>query len=298
MTAASASNRAAAVICGVDGSDESLSAALIGAVLAGAFRIDAVAVHAYTEPTTPHGSQAERERGRHASRSRALTTLAECALKHGLDFELEARPGEPAAVIEAVAAERAAPLVAVGSRGRGPFGAAVFGSVSASLIGSGRQPVLVVPPSAAALRTLAGSAVACVFDGAPESRAATAFAARLSDRLGARLVILHARAYVPAAAGALGGVPIADPELDSGREAIERVVDRIVHGAAVDHVEAAGVAAPALAEAAKSEDASLIVVGDSGHGNAVAALLGPPSRRLAAVGPLPVVAVPPPDEPV
>jgi nucleotide-binding universal stress UspA family protein len=40
-------------------------------------------------------------------------------------------------------------MIVVGSRGRGAFKAAFLGSVSTSLIGIARCPVLVVPPGAA-----------------------------------------------------------------------------------------------------------------------------------------------------
>jgi nucleotide-binding universal stress UspA family protein len=40
-------------------------------------------------------------------------------------------------------------LIVVGSRGRGRFKAAFLGSVSNSLVGVARCPVLIVPPGAA-----------------------------------------------------------------------------------------------------------------------------------------------------
>jgi nucleotide-binding universal stress UspA family protein len=47
-----------------------------------------------------------------------------------------------------LADEENAAMVVVGSRGRGAFKAAFLGSVSTSLIGVARRPVLVVPPGA------------------------------------------------------------------------------------------------------------------------------------------------------
>jgi nucleotide-binding universal stress UspA family protein len=47
-----------------------------------------------------------------------------------------------------LADEAAAELIVVGSRGRGGFKGAFLGSVSTSLIGVARCPVLVVPPGA------------------------------------------------------------------------------------------------------------------------------------------------------
>ena len=48
-----------------------------------------------------------------------------------------------------LADEEEAELIVVGSRGRGAFKAAFLGSVSSSVIGVARCPVLVVPPGAA-----------------------------------------------------------------------------------------------------------------------------------------------------
>jgi nucleotide-binding universal stress UspA family protein len=43
-------------------------------------------------------------------------------------------------------------MIVVGSRGRGAFKAAFLGSVSSSLVGVARCPVLIVPPGAAEAR--------------------------------------------------------------------------------------------------------------------------------------------------
>jgi nucleotide-binding universal stress UspA family protein len=54
-----------------------------------------------------------------------------------------------------LADEESAEVIVVGSRGRGAFDAAFLGSVSTSLIGVARCPVLVVPPGFAALAVAA-----------------------------------------------------------------------------------------------------------------------------------------------
>jgi nucleotide-binding universal stress UspA family protein len=57
--------------------------------------------------------------------------------------------GYPAEGLADLADEEGAEMIVVGSRGRGAFKAALLGSVSTSLIGVARCPVLVVPPGAA-----------------------------------------------------------------------------------------------------------------------------------------------------
>jgi nucleotide-binding universal stress UspA family protein len=56
--------------------------------------------------------------------------------------------GLPAERLADIADDEHADLIVVGSRGRGAFRAAFLGSVSSSLVGIARCPVLIVPPGA------------------------------------------------------------------------------------------------------------------------------------------------------
>jgi nucleotide-binding universal stress UspA family protein len=56
--------------------------------------------------------------------------------------------GVPADRLADIADEEDAEFIVVGSRGRGAFKAAFLGSVSISLVGVARCPVLIVPPGA------------------------------------------------------------------------------------------------------------------------------------------------------
>jgi nucleotide-binding universal stress UspA family protein len=75
--------------------------------------------------------------------------LEEMAEKAGLaTAERRVCSGMAAERLADLADEVDAELIVVGSRGRGAFKAAFLGSVSTSLIGVARCPVLVVPPGA------------------------------------------------------------------------------------------------------------------------------------------------------
>ena len=63
-----------------------------------------------------------------------------------VDAERRVEVGVPAERLADVADEEDAQLIVVGSRGRGAFKAAFLGSVSNSLVGVARCPVLIVPP--------------------------------------------------------------------------------------------------------------------------------------------------------
>lgn len=65
------------------------------------------------------------------------------------DAERRAAVGLPGERLADLADEEDAELIVVGSRGRGAFKAAFLGSVSNSLLGIARCPVLIVPPGAA-----------------------------------------------------------------------------------------------------------------------------------------------------
>jgi nucleotide-binding universal stress UspA family protein len=68
------------------------------------------------------------------------------------DAERRVVVGFPAERLAELADEEDAELIVVGSRGRGAFKAAFLGSVSSSLVGIARCPVLIVPPGAAGAR--------------------------------------------------------------------------------------------------------------------------------------------------
>jgi nucleotide-binding universal stress UspA family protein len=82
--------------------------------------------------------------------SETLASAAAEAENAGVHAETLSRHGNPAAEICAVARERAARLIVVGSHGWGPVGGLVFGSVSGGVLGQAPCPVLVVPERVAA----------------------------------------------------------------------------------------------------------------------------------------------------
>jgi nucleotide-binding universal stress UspA family protein len=88
---------------------------------------------------------------RETQRESAEALLEEVVGEAGVAYaERRALVGVPAERIADLADEEDAELIVVGSRGRGAFKAAFLGSVSNSLVGVARRPVLIVPPGAAA----------------------------------------------------------------------------------------------------------------------------------------------------
>jgi nucleotide-binding universal stress UspA family protein len=146
------------IVCGVDGSVDSQVALAVATDLAERLRLRLIMANVVEPIPAPYIGGASL--GGPMPRALLPTTneLEEAA--DGLLVELSTAMGVEQAdrrVVVGYAAEgladladeEGAEMIVVGSRGRGAFKAAFLGSVSTSLIGVARCPVLVVPPGAA-----------------------------------------------------------------------------------------------------------------------------------------------------
>jgi nucleotide-binding universal stress UspA family protein len=143
------------IICGVDGSPHAQAAVKVGKDLAEALGstliLANVAAHSHVGSASafPFGGTfgqivvAERVE---ADERAALELLDRVALATAVpDAERRVVFGDPAEALAELADEENGELIVVGSRGRGAVKAAFLGSVSNSLVGVARCPVLVVP---------------------------------------------------------------------------------------------------------------------------------------------------------
>ena len=135
------------IVCGVDGSAHARRAAVAAARFAA--RLD-------TRLTLVAADDVAR-----AGPWEAVLADAAGAVAAAADVEVAVAgvTGDAAHQLACIAAERGADLVAVGARGRGPWRAAILGSVSSCLMRLAPCPVLVVPP-AAGQRAAAGASAA------------------------------------------------------------------------------------------------------------------------------------------
>jgi nucleotide-binding universal stress UspA family protein len=105
-----------------------------------------VIAYAYAPPERLRGEE-------YAEHRRALQELGERATAEalertrGADVELDVAlvPLKPAEALVALAEEREARMIVVGTHGEGPFASALLGSVPHKLLHRSRVPVLVVP---------------------------------------------------------------------------------------------------------------------------------------------------------
>ena len=144
--------------------------------------------------------------------------------------------------------------------------------------------------------------IVCGVDGSPDSQTAIGVAARLAERLAARLVLAHVVevTLVPyASIGSAGGIappPIIPLLREEQEHAGARLLERIAIAAGLGDVEqrvAVGLPAERLADLADDEHAEFIVVGSRGRGRFKAAFLGSVSNGLVGVARCPVLIVPP-----
>ena len=146
------------IVCGVDGSADSQAALAVASDLAARLQLRLIMINV-VEPsqvpyagvpsvggTMPRPSLSTTEQQEEAG----TRLLVELSATMGIEqADQRVVIGYPAERLADLADEEGAQMIVVGSRGRGAFKAAFLGSVSTTLIGVARCPVLVVPPGAA-----------------------------------------------------------------------------------------------------------------------------------------------------
>jgi nucleotide-binding universal stress UspA family protein len=146
------------IVCGVDGSADSQAALAVANDLAARLQLRLIMTNVVEPSQVPYAGVASV--GGTMPRPPISTTeqqqeagtrlLVELSATMGLDqADQRVVIGYPAERLADLADEERAQMIVVGSRGRGAFKAAFLGSVSTTLIGVARCPVLVVPPGAA-----------------------------------------------------------------------------------------------------------------------------------------------------
>jgi nucleotide-binding universal stress UspA family protein len=149
---------AGSIICGVDGSADSQAALEVAIELSNRLGTTLILAHVAEVAHVPYAAVypfgatpglaalAEESESQEEAASRLLQRVAFDA---GLaEAERRVAIGHPAERLAELADEEDAELLVVGSRGRGALKAAFLGSVSSSLLGIARCPVLIVPPGA------------------------------------------------------------------------------------------------------------------------------------------------------
>jgi nucleotide-binding universal stress UspA family protein len=155
----------ASVVCGVDGSDHALAAAIFAGDLARRLGWRLVVVHAqqnvrsllaypgtrFDSPPPPVTGQSD------AVAQQASDLVKRAAEAAGSSDPGVVEPGPPAEVLESVADRERGRLLVIASRGIGGVRAALLGSVTSRLAASATRPVVVLPEAAARAVKLPGN---------------------------------------------------------------------------------------------------------------------------------------------
>ena len=293
------------IVCGVDGSDESLAAAAFAAQLCERLGVALLLAH-FVRGWTTFSDADEAQLSRHRRRIDAeMTRVFQRIERRFSRVEIAGRvlTGVPAEELPTLAAEENAALIVVGSRGRGDVKAALFGSVSSAVTRASDRPVVIVPPNAVGdpdMEAVERSVIVCGVDHSEEGSSAARVAAQLATALRGGLVLVHAYAAgpSPAAIPAPGAAPSIAYEdrsakrREAARALLEYVAANVAPNAAARMRVEGGDPASALDRCAEAENAELIVVGLHRRGAVASMLRGSTFSRLAASASRPVVAVP------
>ena len=253
------------LVCGLDDSEHAPIVASVAVDLAARLRLRLWAVHSAAPDQYPVGRQREKllERG-----IELLDGLVPADTPHERVIEL----GDPANLLRTVLAG-GADLAVVGTRGRGPVRAAVYGSVSNAVVKTARCPVVVVPPHSSVELTAGPPAVVCDVDGSTGAPDVLLTAAELAAGLGGELVA------------------VTEGARQAAQETVRRAVGEVDTGLPVRIGRGIGDPAQRLARAAADEPSAILVIESRGHGPLRSALFDSVVSRLCASAPVPVVVV-------
>ena len=262
------------VIAGSDGTAQSLDAVAAGALLARTVRRELLVVRVVAPGDAPDTAEKKLDEA-----------AADVPLLDGQPTEMRvATSGSPSEGLAAIAAERNALAVMVGSTQRVGLATLVPGTTADRLLQAAQRPVGVVPRGYAGAAPPDVRVVAAAFDGSPEAEVATRLGAAVArDAQGTIRVV--AVAPQPSAAGETGageelGEALATLVADLPREV--RPDGMLLHGE---------VGAVLIDEAEKGVD--LLFMGSHAWGPVHRALLGSITATVRATSPCPVVIVPP-----
>lgn len=282
----------AAIVVGVDGSQESLDA-LAWAV--GEARLRGASLRVVTAWRPPWAYAFDAPAAVRPELEDALRNVGERVIEDALaavlggrksDVEVERRV-VPEPPVEALLAAAGADLLVVGSRGRGGFTGLLLGSVSQQCAHHAPCPVAIIREQVPAER---GSVLVGI-DGSKESKEALCWADEEARLRGAPLHVLHAWAPGFQVGPGLMPMPLPVETMKADAEAfLDAVVVEALGEERAVEVERRLVEAPAafgLVRAASPRD--LVVVGSRGQGGFAGLLLGSVSQQVAHHATCPVV---------
>jgi nucleotide-binding universal stress UspA family protein len=224
-----------------------------------------------------------------------------CTQSHGRGEVVEVEVAMPSAVegILDYAAEHAADLVVMGSRGRTGLRRLVEGSVAERVVRRAACPVLTVGSEAEVARP--ARRVLVPTDFSEFAREAVAVGAEAAAAYGAELHVLHVARpsvmppVVPSSyAGEPASAPVTEhsPDIERSREALARMAQDAAAAGVPTHAEVrVGDPVPTILDYAGEAEAGLLVLASHGRTGLRRLLLGSVAERVVREAPCPTLVV-------
>jgi nucleotide-binding universal stress UspA family protein len=296
------SSRNRVVIVGIDGTERSHDALVLGQEIAGA--VDAALLAVYVYPLDEFadlligGTSAVRQLLVEAADA-GHARVREVVSNMGVDDLRLQSASSAAAGLHAIAVEEGARLVVLGSSSRSGVGRVLPGGTGERLL-SGSPVAVAVAPRGYAERQHSTDTVGCGFDGSPTSREALKWAAEVAaqGRRSLRVLAVHRRvAFGNVAVAGAFGARSANEELRAElAEDLAQALGALEIDVSVESEIMEGDPAAILAE--QSEQLGLLVLGSRGFGPLKSVLLGSVSAEVTRMAACPVLVVPSGAEPV
>jgi nucleotide-binding universal stress UspA family protein len=280
------------IIVGVDDSTGALDALAFATRIAEHTGASVRAVTAFNYSDTPSRASNEAYREFLKSDARAVLDTAIGASSGHVDATEVVADPSAAHALHALAEERGAALVVVGSSRHGAFGRVVPGSTGERLLHGSPCPVAIVPggyATAGPIRTIGVG-----YDASEEADAALAAACALARHTGATLRIIRAfdatHVGTPALMTTSGWDSMRDQHEVTQRAELEHALAQVPDDVTAEPLFLIGRASQVLA--AQSQRVDAMVVGSRGYGPRKAVLLGGVTHGLIRRAGCPVIVLP------
>lgn len=286
------------IVVGVDGSNESVQAALWAG--AQAKQVDAHLKVVCAYPTASYSAAAldggfavvDDESLRQGALSAAQDAAEAVAKEYGIRPEAEADIGDPSVILTEMSVQ--SDLIVLGSHGRGGFADRLLGAVSSTVPAHSKCPVVVVPRHSSGKPFTPIERIVVGVDGSDQASAALMKAVELADTWKAELTAVVA---IPVATGggAMSWLPVAVDRqilLDDIMESLGTAIDTALDGRDMWVARHVLDGSPAALLTEFSTAVDLVVVGTRGRGGFAGMLLGSTSQTVLHHSTCPVMAVP------
>lgn len=287
------------IVVGVDGSPQCDKAARWAAQEASARNLPIVLAGSYILPQFLYAegmapSRAlvqEMEENVQDSIDRAAEVVR--AVDDSLEIIEKLRAGSPIPLL--LKYSRTATMLVVGSRGLGGVAGALLGSVSASLVGHARCPVVVLRDDMEVAAMSSDSPIVVGIDGSPISDLAVRHAFEMAKDHRCGLVAVNAW-LDRAMQSTIATINLSAADWQRAHEEQERMVNAVLAPFIEEYPDVPVTVhvkreSPELSLAEVGKDARLIVVGSHGRGGFAGMLLGSTSRALLRLSPQPLMVV-------